>query len=27
CPGSALGRRHAQIGIEALLKKMPGVDL
>ncbi|REQ72736.1 cytochrome P450, partial [Mycobacterium tuberculosis] len=23
----ALGRRHAQIGIEALLKKMPGVDL
>ncbi|KZS60199.1 cytochrome P450 [Mycobacterium ostraviense] len=27
CPGSALGRRHAQIAIETLLQKMPTFDL
>ncbi|GAB2631322.1 cytochrome P450 [Nocardia goodfellowii] len=27
CPATALGRRHAQIGIEVLLERMPGFDL
>ncbi|WP_194813717.1 cytochrome P450 [Nocardia sp. XZ_19_385] len=27
CPATALGRRHAQIGIEVLLERLPGFDL
>ncbi|GAA5103310.1 cytochrome P450 [Nocardia iowensis] len=27
CPATALGRRHAQIGLEVLLDRMPGLDL
>lgn len=27
CPGSALGRRHAQIGIATVLRKIPSFDL
>lgn len=27
CPATALGKRHAQIAIEVLLKRLPGIDL